>query len=163
MIQQRVWSNALVVMAFTLLTTLATSCTLEDQAEPHARGAQVYAEYCVRCHGEDGAGGGVGASAVPDIRPRAIWSDTSDTLLVILAFGMATQYSADSVVRTMPPAPYTNADLAAVAAYISKHLGGVDRSFTAADVQRAKDAHKQALNGRLQNGRLQQVSEGTQP
>lgn len=149
MIQRWVWSIAAIVM-------VATSCTLEDQVDPNARGAQVYAEYCVRCHGEDGTGGGIGSSAVPDIRKRAIWSDSSDTLLVILAFGMATQYSSDSIVRTMPPTPYSNSDLAAVATYISTHLGGVNRSFTANDVQRAKKAHQQVLKQRLQQ-RLQQV------
>lgn len=150
--QRWVWSIATIVM-------VATSCTLEDQADLHARGAQVYAEYCVRCHGEDGAGGGISSAVVPDIRPRSIWSSNSDTLLVILAFGMATQYSSDSVVRTMPPAPYNNADIAAVATYISTHLGGVDRTFTANDVQRAKVVHQQRIRTRIQQSVRSEQSE----
>lgn len=137
------------------LTVGASSCTLDDQRQTTSmvqgkvdRGAEVYAEYCVRCHGQDGSGNTVGLP-VPDIRGRDLWSKTSDTLLTIVAFGMVTHYSGDSVVRTMPPAPYGDADLAAVASYVSKHIGNVDRAFTADDVARVRGAYKEALRERL--------------
>ena len=139
----------------------ASSCTLDDQRQTTStvqgkvdRGAEVYAEYCVRCHGEDGSGNTVGLP-VPDIRGRSLWSETSDTLLFIVAFGMVTHYSGDSVVRTMPPAPYGDADLAAVASYVSKHIGKVDRTFTASDAARVRAAYKEALKRRLRTSTRQ--------
>ncbi len=124
-----------------------SGCAGQGDADvPPDRGDEVYAEYCMRCHGEAGEGAQDG---VPDIRGRALWKANTDTLLFILLFGMDTQYSSDSVHRTMPPIPYGDEDVADVASYVSDLIGGNPRTFTAEDVQRVRDRHKRQLLQRL--------------
>ena len=135
-----------VLVGIALLLGQASCATEEQHDVVLDRGEQVFAEYCVRCHGSNGQGA---RTDVPNIAIREFWQNNSDTLLFILAFGMDTDYSTDSVVRTMPPIPYDDADIAAVATYVSKHIGNNPQVFTAEDVQRVKSEHREALRQRF--------------
>lgn len=88
---------------------------------------------------------------MPDIRGRGIWKAPEDSVLFVLVFGMATQYSEDSVMRTMPPLPYTDAEIAAVGRYVNTLIGKRDVGYVAADVARVRATHKKRLLEGLQN------------
>ncbi|RPI67104.1 MAG: cytochrome c [Ignavibacteriae bacterium] len=131
-----------------IVGALVMSCTdagrrTPDVERPTTDGSTVYNDYCLRCHGADGSG----SSDVPDIRGRGIWKAPKDSVLFVLIFGMATQYSEDSVMRTMPPLPYTDAEIAAVGRYVNTLIGKREVTYTAADVQRVRAAHKAKLAG----------------
>ena len=136
----------MILIGALLILGLASCATEEQHDVTLDRGEQVFAEYCVRCHGADGQGA---RPDVPNIAEREFWQNNSDTLLFILAFGMDTDYSTDSIVRTMPPIPYNDADIAAVATYVSYHIGNNQQVFTAEDVQRVKSEHREALRQRF--------------
>lgn len=136
----------LIVISIVLISGLVACATEEPHDAVVDRGEEVFAEYCVRCHGADGTGA---RPDIPNIAAREFWQKDSDTLLFILAFGMDTDYSTDSVVRTMPPIPYSNADIAAVATYVSQHIGNNQQVFTEADVERVKSEHREALRQRF--------------
>jgi mono/diheme cytochrome c family protein len=130
------------------VSILVMSCTDDrrwttDDRRPTTDGSTIYTAYCLRCHGADGSG----SSDVPDIRGRGIWKAPEDSVLFVLIFGMATQYSEDSVMRTMPPLPYTDAEIAAVGRYVNTLIGKREVTYTAADVQRVRAAHKAKLAG----------------
>lgn len=142
-----------------LTVVLITSCTdhkppttnHKPQTTNHKQqttdGSTIYTAYCLRCHGADGSG----SSDVPDIRGRGIWKAPEDSVLFVLVFGMATQYSEDSVMRTMPPLPYTDAEIAAVGRYVNTLIGKRDVGYVAADVARVRATHKKRLLEGLQN------------
>ena len=135
-----------------LVGVLVMSCTDDGRQTTDAGrrtpdGGKIYTDYCLRCHGADGSG----SSDVPDIRGRGIWQAPKDSVLFVLVFGMATQYSADSVMRTMPPLPYTDAEIAAVGRYVNTLIGKREVAYEAADVARVRTAHKKRLLDGLQN------------
>jgi hypothetical protein len=86
---------------------------------------------------------------VPNIRNREIWKVNPDSVLFVLIFGMATQYSDDSVVRTMPPVPYSDEEIAEVGEYANRVIGQREVNYTAEDVRRVRAAHKQYLSRHL--------------
>ena len=136
----------MILVSILLITGLA-SCTMEESHDVVMdRGEEVYGEYCVRCHGSDGQGA---RPDVPNIAGREFWNGDLDTVLFILAFGMDTDYSTDSIVRTMPPIPYNDHDIAAVASYVAETIGGRDETFTADDVARVKAEHRERLQQRF--------------
>ncbi len=102
-------------------------------------------DYCLRCHGADGSG----SVDVPDIRGREIWKVNPDSVLFVLIFGMATQYSDESVVRTMPPVPYSDEEIAEVGEYANRVIGQREVNYTAEDVRRVRAAHKEFLSRHL--------------
>jgi len=102
-------------------------------------------DYCLRCHGADGSG----SPTVPDIRNRPIWKAHPDSVLFVLVFGMATQYSEDSVMRTMPPVPYTDEEIAAVGEFANRVIGKRKVKYTAEDVKRVRQSHKDFLSRHL--------------
>lgn len=102
-------------------------------------------DYCLRCHGADGSG----TADVPNIRNREIWKVNPDSVLFVLIFGMATQYSDDSVVRTMPPVPYSDEEIAEVGEYANRVIGQREVNYTVEDVRRVRAAHKQYLSRHL--------------
>lgn len=136
----------MILVSIVLMAGVAACATDEAHETVADRGEEVFAEYCVRCHGSDGKGA---RPDVPNIAAREFWQNNSDTLLFILAFGMDTDYSTDSIVRTMPPIPYNDADIAAVATYVSEHIGNNPQTFTVEDVQRVKSKHREALRQRF--------------
>lgn len=124
------WNTAL-FLALTATTVILASCT-GKQESVSKRAADVYEQYCLRCHGTDGSGG----DSPYDIRKREIWRKPPQELLRVLAFGASgrTVYGEPGVRLGMPPAPYSDEDLAAVAMYAMREIGGRDVTVTAADV-----------------------------
>ncbi len=100
------------------------------------RGKQVYEEYCARCHGADGKGGSGGVS----LAGRSVWSKNSDRLLRTLLYGASGTGHPDSygAIRSMPPIPYTDADVAAVAEYTWQLVNAGSISVSEQDVRNAR-------------------------
>lgn len=131
-------SSVVRFMLLVVIGTLLMSCT---DVGPRTTGY----DYCLRCHGADGSG----SPTVPDIRDRPIWRAHPDSVLFVLVFGMATQYSEDSVMRTMPPVPYTDEEIAAVGEYANRVIGKREVKYTAEDVKRVRQSHKEYLSRHL--------------
>lgn len=124
---------------------LSVGCTAEKPQTTDNRPQTKGYDYCLRCHGADGSG----SPTVPDIRDRPIWKAHPDSVLFVLVFGMATQYSEDSVMRTMPPVPYTDEEIAAVGEYANRVIGKREVKYTAEDVKRVRQSHKEYLSRHL--------------
>lgn len=130
------------------VVALAVAAFVSAESQPSAdRGRDVYAQYCQRCHGSDGSGG----KGLHKIQDRQVWRQPSRDLILVLAFGASGRnVSGEAGLRLgMPPAPYSDADLAAVAVYAMKTIGKRDIKIKTEDVKAAKQAHLQALNARL--------------
>lgn len=112
------------------------------------RGAEVYKEYCVRCHGNDGRG----VDGVRRINDRQLWNGPVDSVIVTLAYGAKARHDvADKNGRrlTMPPIPYGDADIAAVTSYLYETFKGRRVDVDANDVRAAKDRHRSTLLERM--------------
>lgn len=129
-----------------------TVLSLRPQPAPRTvmmeRGATVFRQYCVRCHGVDGGG----RDGVRSIKDRPIWTGPVDSVLITLAYGAAARNDApDASGRrlAMPPIPYADEDIAAVAMYGYATFKGRRVTVDAAAVRAAKDRHRMALRMRL--------------
>lgn len=135
------WNTALFLI---LVATTVVLATRDGVSEPRPeRGREVYDQYCLRCHGSDGSGG----KGPYDIRSRAIWKSSPRELIRVLAFGASgrTVYGEPGVRLGMPPAPYSDEDLAAVAMYAMQNIGGRTVKISAADVALVKSAQRNTL------------------
>lgn len=114
---------------------------------PNGRGAAVYREYCFRCHGTNGEGG---EGRYP-IREHLLVSMDVDTVISTIAFGAsgALRPNDQGVRKGMPPAPYNDADVAEVTAYVMRSIAKRSVTITAEDVARVKREHLEALRRRL--------------
>lgn len=138
-------SSVVRFMLLVVIGTLLMSCTDEERRTSDVGRRTTGYDYCLRCHGADGSG----SPTVPDIRDRPIWRAHPDSVLFVLVFGMATQYSEDSVMRTMPPVPYTDEEIAAVGEYANRVIGKREVKYTAEDVKRVRQSHKEYLSRHL--------------
>lgn len=112
------------------------------------RGAAVYREYCVRCHGSDGTG----VDGYRSIRQRQLWRGPVDSVIVTLAFGAAARNDpADPTGRrlAMPPIPYNDADVAAVTTYLYQAFKGRGVTVDAETVRAVKERYRRALRAQL--------------
>ncbi|MBU3740825.1 MAG: c-type cytochrome [Candidatus Kapabacteria bacterium] len=112
------------------------------------RGAEVYQEYCIRCHGD--AGQGVGG--VRRINDRHLWNGPIDSVIVTLAYGAKARRDGsylDDRRLTMPPIPYGDADIAAVTSYLYETFKGRRIDVDANDVRAVKDRHRATLLERM--------------
>ncbi len=135
------WNTALFLI---LVTTTVVLATRDGVREPRAeRGREVSDQYCLRCHGYDGSGG----KGPYDIRGREVWKKSPRELIRVLAFGASgrTVYGEPGVRLGMPPAPYSNEDLAAVAMYAMQHIGGRTVKISAKDVALVKSDQRKTL------------------
>ena len=103
------------------------------------RGRVGYDQYCQRCHGSDGSGG----KGPYDIRTREVWKSEPRDLILVLAFGASgrTVYGQPGIRLGMPPAPYSDEDLAAVAMYAMQNIGKRTVKITAEEVSVVKAEH----------------------
>jgi alcohol dehydrogenase (quinone), cytochrome c subunit len=96
------------------------------------RGAQVYKAYCVRCHGADG----LGVHGTNVLRGTSIRVTNPDSLLTALVFGSSGTSSAQKGdVQSMPPVPYSDEDIAAVARYVLRTIGKNKSNISVQDVR----------------------------
>ena len=124
---------------------LVTACSTEEPVEKDS-GSFVYQDYCQRCHGSNG--GGVNGEAM--IAGRAVWQKHPDTLLKTLIFGWAgSGQGHGNVIRAMPPVPYNDDQIAAVAIYTMKNIGDRTVAVTADDVRRVRKETQLELKKRL--------------
>lgn len=112
------------------------------------RGAQVYREYCVRCHGDAGEG----VDGVRRISDRTLWDGPVDAVIVTLAYGATARH--DTAYKngrrlTMPPIPYGDDDIAAVTTYLYETFKGRRITVDANDVRTAKQRHRSTLLDRI--------------
>jgi len=105
-------------VAALLLAVLLISACSTDEPRSVQRGREVFAEYCVRCHGADG----MGTEGVPAIRTSPLMRQDLDSLIGVLAYGKESRYG-QGTHRAMPPIPYSAADIAAVASFIRQEFG----------------------------------------
>ncbi len=108
-----------------------------------SRGEQLYADYCFRCHGAQGAGG----EGLYSLVGRPIWTMPKDSLVRTLAYGAggSTMTETDGVRMGMPPAPYTDDEIAEVATYVYSAIGKRTVSVTVQDVQAVRRAQAERL------------------
>ncbi|MBC8124382.1 MAG: cytochrome c [Candidatus Kapabacteria bacterium] len=135
---------------FLILVAIFVSVTgrsVENRPQPD-RGREVYSEYCQRCHGIDGAGG----KGLYNISERKIWQQSPREIIRVVAFGASgkNNYGQPGLRFGMPPAPYTDKDLAAVSVYAMKVIGKRDVVISAEDVSQLKMKHIQELRKRLE-------------
>jgi mono/diheme cytochrome c family protein len=128
----------------------ATIMAMRPQPTPAVidRGAAVYREYCVRCHGTDGGG----VDGMRSIRDRHLWRGPVDSVIVTLAFGAAARNDApDAAGRrlAMPPIPYNDADVAAVTTYLFQAFKGRGVTVDANTVRAVKERYRAALRSQL--------------
>jgi mono/diheme cytochrome c family protein len=141
------WSLAMKWNTALFLALIATTVVLATRTvggEPRLeRGREVFDQYCLRCHGSDGSGG----KGPYNIRGREIWKSSPRELIRVLAFGASgrTEYGEPGVRLGMPPAPYSNEDLAAVAMYAMKNIGGRTVQISAEDVALVKSDQRKTL------------------
>jgi len=140
------WNTALfpiLVAIFVLVTGLSM-----EKSPQNDRGEEVYRQYCQRCHGSDGAGG----KGLFNISARKIWQQSPREIIRVVAFGASgrNMYGQPGLRLGMPPAPYTDIDIAAVSAYAMKVLGKRDVKISADDVSEVKRKHLTELRKRLE-------------
>lgn len=125
--------------------SLLTACT--QQAEkPQDVGEFIYNDYCRTCHGEAGAG----TDAQTVITGREVWNKHPDTLVTTLVFGWANSgQGAGNVLRAMPPMPYNDVQIAAVAEHVMQTIGSRTVRVTEDDVRRVRAEHQRELQERL--------------
>ncbi len=115
-----------------MILTLFASCTSET-----SKGEQLFAGYCLRCHGADLKGAIVQA----DVSTRPVWKEHPDSLVKILVFGASGVPSHDEVgKRTMPPVPYTDQEIAELTQYLLKTIANRTETVTA---QHVSDVRRQ--------------------
>jgi mono/diheme cytochrome c family protein len=122
---------------------LAALTIISCGPRPASRGAQVYADYCTRCHGTDGAGG----EGLYGLVGRAIWTMPKDSLVRTLVYGAggSRMTEKDGVRMGMPPAPYTDEEIAEVATYVYSAIGKRTVTVTVQDVQAVRRAQAERL------------------
>ncbi|MCX6140952.1 MAG: cytochrome c [Candidatus Kapabacteria bacterium] len=138
-------SAALLILAVAaIVITVVVSANGQSSTD---RGREVYTQYCQRCHGADGAGG----KGLYKIQGRQVWQQSSREIILVLAFGASgrTVYGEAGLRLGMPPAPYSDADLAAVAVYAMKTIGKRGVTVRTEDVVAVKQAHLSELRARL--------------
>ncbi len=118
-----------------------------DPEPPTNRGAALYQDYCYRCHGSRGEGG----DGRYPIRNKQIWSMGVDTVITTIAFGASGSVhpSANGARKGMPPAPYSDAEIAEVTMFVMQTIANRTVTVTAADVARVKLEFQRALRVRL--------------
>ncbi|MCU0329927.1 MAG: cytochrome c [Candidatus Kapabacteria bacterium] len=109
------------------------------------RGKAIYSDYCARCHGGDGNG----VAGRNDLRNRPIWKQPADDVITVLAFGVAGSEAAGAIRASMPPIPYDDGDLAAVATYTIQQFGDRTVRITPEHVRNAKEHHRAKVRERL--------------
>ncbi len=128
----------LVLLACAAVIPLFAGCT----SRPASRGERIYAEYCQRCHGENGAGG----EGLYTLVGRPIWLMPKDSLLRTLAYGASgSATSAHDVRMGMPPIPYTDEEIADVATYVFDAVGKRTVKVTVDDVRAVRAAQQERL------------------
>jgi mono/diheme cytochrome c family protein len=127
---QRIVSGV-ITARLTAALTLATLCSCgqrsnNDLGEGIAPGAQIFAEYCIRCHAN-----GTGDQLNPPLIGSPALQDETHLARIIL-HGQA----GESVVRGIMPAmpEMTDEEIAAAIAYIRSRFAGLSSSITAQQV-----------------------------
>jgi putative membrane-bound dehydrogenase-like protein len=123
--------------------TGAPAVKFTPDAEVHRRGAQVYANTCVACHGIDGKG-------VPDVFPplaRSEWvTATPDVPIRIVLHGLTGPITVGGTTFTnlMPPLfTLSNTDIADVLTYVRQSFGNDAAPIAEADVLAARRDYRQ--------------------
>lgn len=133
------------IMACCLVLSACNS-TNTDTPKSTDMGEFVYQDYCQDCHGDAGAG----TDEQTVIAGRDVWNNHPDTLVKTLVFGWANSgQGAGNVLRAMPPIPYTDEQIAAVAVHVMKTIGSRKVTVTEADVKRVRFEHQRELQQRL--------------
>lgn len=140
--------NAALFLGMLAIAVVVWSVSGDAVPEPPTnRGAALYREYCFRCHGASGEGG----DGRYPIRNKQIWSMGVDTVITTIAFGASGSLHPrqNGARKGMPPAPYTDAEIAEVTMFVMQSIANRAVAVTAADVARVKLEYQRALRARL--------------
>ncbi len=127
-------SSAQLLLLGTLL--IAESITMARPIDStRIKGAALFHDYCLRCHGENGTGS-------VRITGNSIWAQDPSALVRIIAFG-ARGPSTKGVGyhRAMPPAPYNDEQIALVTMYAMQQIGKRDVTISTDDVRQIRRQH----------------------
>jgi mono/diheme cytochrome c family protein len=111
------------------------------------KGSMLFRNYCLRCHGADGAGS-------VNIVQNSVWTKEPSELVKIIAFGArGPGYKTTGYHRAMPPAPYKDDEIALVAMYAMQKIGRRDVVVTPDDVRRTRQQHFDSVKRKIDRKR----------
>lgn len=133
-----------------LLGTLVVSASIalaRTNDSTQIKGATLFRNYCLRCHGANGAG-------TVNIVQNPIWSKEPSALVRIIAFGARGPSSkANGYHRAMPPAPYNDEEIALVTMYAMQQIGHRDVVITPEEVRKTRKQHLDSIRRRIDKRR----------
>lgn len=139
-------SSAQLLLLGTLL--VAESISLARPIDStRIKGAALFHDYCLRCHGESGTG-------TVKISSNSVWTQDPSALVRIIAFG-ARGPSTKGVGyhRAMPPAPYNDEQIALVAMYAMQQIGKRDVTISTDDVRQIRRQHLESVRRKMDRKR----------
>ena len=135
------------LLLFVLLSVGAPDLNAGRTDSTQVRGAQLYRNYCERCHGTDGAGS-------VNISRNTVWAKEPTELVKIIAFGArGPSSSGKRFHRAMPPAPYNDEEIALVTMYTMQSIGKRDVTISTEEVRRARLKHLDSVQRKIKSKR----------
>lgn len=138
--------SAQLMLLGTLL--IATSITLAKPIDStQIKGATLFRNYCVRCHGATGMG-------TVNISQNPVWKKDPSALVRIISFGArGPSFAKNRYHRAMPPAPYNDAEIAYVTMYAMQQIGKREVTVTADEVRNIRKQHLDSVRQRMERRR----------
>ncbi|HRK04836.1 MAG TPA: cytochrome c [Chlorobiota bacterium] len=126
-------SSGVVVVA---AVAVVTGFVMSPNNDSLNRGQTVYDEYCLRCHGAEGAGG----DGLVTVQGRAVLKDDPQKLISTLLYGASGSVDRHGTAAraSMPPIPYNDKDVAAVATFVLQRIAGRSIVIREEDVSRVR-------------------------
>jgi nitrite reductase (NO-forming) len=123
-----------------LQSTPAQQATAAPPAAVMQRGQQIYQSYCKTCHQANGQG-------IPGVYPplaKADYLKDKQATIRAVVFGLSGKIVVNGKTYNgvMPPAPYNDADIAAVLTYVYNSFGNSGGIVTAQEVAAVRKAGK---------------------
>lgn len=137
-------AHLLTLAALFVLTSIVEARPIDSV---RTKGEVLFRSYCQRCHGASGTGS-------VNISRNTVWSKDPSELIRIIAFGArGPRYNARGYHRAMPPAPYSDAEIAMVAMYAMQKIGNRDVLMTIDDVRRTRQRHYDSIRTKIDRPR----------